>query len=129
LKLEKVDKENMSGYGITDDDLIGIYDFIVSSGMEGVSREDFIELIRPLKRSVQALLKMMECNGFLLYEECTGEIDFRIYAFTDEMLDNFDDLELSKVLNDRRQEQDKGYSGIRQYEGKLKYNIKKKEGI
>jgi hypothetical protein len=86
----------MPGIGITDNDLEGIYEVIVNSGIEGISREEFIELIRPLKRSVQSLLKMMECNGFLLFEDCVGEIDFRIYAFTDEVIDLYDDLERMK---------------------------------
>lgn len=116
----------MPCHEITEDDLDGIYQVISSSGIEGISREQFIELIRPLKRSVQSLLKMMECNGFLLFEECVGEIDFRIYAFTDEVIDLYDNFERLKgeksVEGTGRQAErlivDCGF--------KLRYNIKKK---
>lgn len=89
----------MSGYEITEDDLDKIYEIIIHSGEKGISRDEFIELIRPLRRSVQALLKMMECNGFLLYED-GGNYNFRIYAFTavvtDEIFDKLDILMRNK---------------------------------
>ena len=110
---------------IEDDELEGIYQVIASSGLEGISREQFIELIRPLKRSVQSLLKMMECNGFLLYEECFGEFDFRIYAFTDEVIDLYDDLERLKG-EDNAGGKDRA---IRSYGLTCRYRIKKEKSI
>lgn len=86
--------DGISSYGISLADMVRIYEAVKESGESGVGREDFLQLIRPLKRSVESLLKMMECNGFLLYEDCN---EFRVYVFSIEMIERMEEEELKKL--------------------------------
>lgn len=84
----------MSGYGVSREEMKRIYDKVGDKGEDGIDRTEFLNLIRPLKRSVEALLKMMECNGFLLYEDCK---EFRIYKFSIEEIEKLEEEELKKL--------------------------------